>query len=238
MTAATARQLFLFGISTLFAVVAVGLTVLGFLIVYDNAWERWPQEADLAMLWTMEIFCVGSPEQRFGGALANRDGERLMRFMLAIGFDPDRSTDGVTPLTLALDLPPGAAVSTRKLRILLEAGADPNLVDGSGSLPLTLAVDHATADHLRLLLEHGARPDAVDGHGRSVLDRLADRRPIDRELFAALFDFGLDPCSEVHMPGAGGDRLAIWLAAHGLADLADRAATACAAKTPGGGVAH
>lgn len=229
MTTMTARSFFRFGRSILLAILVAALVGFGLLRANDAAWERWPQQTDLATLWGMEIFRIGPAERRFGGALATRGGEGLMRFMLATGFDPDRSSEGVTPLTLALDLPPGAAVSVEKLAILLDGGADPDRVDGSGSRPLILAIENATARHVRLLLEHGAGPDAVDGRGRSALDHLADREPVDREMVAALLAFGSDPCSEVQRPTGTAD-LSAWLAERSLADLAERAATACRAK--------
>lgn len=222
------------------AIGLVGATVIGVLVLfgalfaYDEAWERWPQETDLATLWAMEVFFVGAPEQRFGGALVTRGGEGLMRFMLATGFDADTSKDGVTPLTLALDLPPGSAVSPQKLEIILKAGADPDLVDGSGSLPIVLAAMNGTAHHVRLLLDYGARPDAADGHGRSVLDGLPDRPSVAGEMVAVLLDHGLDPCGIVHRrwttPPAEWP-LTTWLADHGLADLAARAEAACTANS-------
>lgn len=217
---------------------AIGLVVaalvgFGALLAYDAAWERWPQQTDLATLWATEIFRIGPAERRFGGALVTDGGEGLMRFMFATGFDPDRSAYGKTPLTVALDLPPGSAVSPGKLEIILKAGADPNLVDGSGSLPLVEATRNGTARHLRLLLAYGARPDAVDGQGRSTLDHLSDGASA-AEMAAALLDHGLDPCAIVHRrwttPPAEWT-LSAWLAEHGRTDLAARAAAACAARS-------
>ena len=50
------------------------------------------------------------------------------------------------------------------VRLLLEAGADPNEIVGSGLTPLIGAAQAGNVDTIKLLLAHGAR---IDGEGRA-----------------------------------------------------------------------
>jgi ankyrin repeat protein len=83
--------------------------------------------------------------------------------LLRAGADPDaRNRDGSTPLYLAsVQDEPGA------VRLLLEAGADPNLESEglTDGLPLCAAAVHAHLDVARLLLRHGADPQLREDHG-------------------------------------------------------------------------
>lgn len=77
-------------------------------------------------------------------------------WLIGKGADPNvADAAGATPLMWALE-------DTRKVRILLEAGAKADVRSGDGLTPMLMAVDLAcSADVVRLLLEHGAkaRPD-------------------------------------------------------------------------------
>lgn len=69
------------------------------------------------------------------------------------------------------------------VEVLLELGADPNLVDGSGDLPLgsALAADEDRLALVGLLLDKGADPDKADGVGRTALHQAAGSRSEEAE---------------------------------------------------------
>jgi hypothetical protein len=86
-------------------------------------------------------------------------GVEIVRALLDAGADvrAARSGDGVDVLNVAMPMlyPPTRAI----VRLLLERGADPNVVDArSGQLPMTNVYE---VDDLRLLLEHGADINGV-----------------------------------------------------------------------------
>ena len=73
------------------------------------------------------------------------------------------------------------------LRLLLEAGADPNGHDGRKQTPVHSA---ALGDHyecLALLLRHGAKVDSLDAHGQSAIDAI---HPRQRRIAGLLASFG------------------------------------------------
>ena len=59
------------------------------------------------------------------------------------------------------------------LRLLLVAGADPNISDNFGNTPLHKAADKHNADLTRLLLAFGADPNISDNFGNTPLHRAA-----------------------------------------------------------------
>jgi hypothetical protein len=84
------------------------------------------------------------------------------------------------------------------VRLLLEAGADPNRsYDGNtGMIPvLVLAADKGNAGIVRLLAEHGAEVTAVDGEGMTALQRAGIHR--HKEVEAVLVEFGADPSTRL-----------------------------------------
>jgi len=78
------------------------------------------------------------------------------------------------------------------VRILLELGADPNLPDGNGTVPLERALEHVGI--LRSLLASGADPNRAEG---TPLVYRAAKHP---RVLSALLEHGADPNA---MTGAG-----------------------------------
>jgi ankyrin repeat protein len=109
---------------------------------------------------------------------------RLCRFLIEQGADVNDADpeNGETPLHAALCTTDRVA-HDRVLKVLLAAGADPNVatLDGAntdgfmrdartkGETPLHRAAAFGTEETIRLLLEHGAKIDARDANGDSPL---------------------------------------------------------------------
>ncbi|KAF2836481.1 ankyrin [Patellaria atrata CBS 101060] len=91
--------------------------------------------------------------------------------------------------------PLGIAVQSQQpgpVRMLLQAGADPNLGNSLGQTPLHVACTTLSAsddDHVEiidLLLRHGAKVDAVTNHGWTPLGRVANLGVSSRACFRLL----------------------------------------------------
>ncbi|TDC60379.1 ankyrin repeat domain-containing protein [Micromonospora sp. KC207] len=86
--------------------------------------------------------------------------------LLRVGADPNGADrDGTTPLYFA-------ALHNKRVavRILIDAGADPNVESGRGDegTPLTGAAAWGHADVVRQLLTHGADPNLREDHGTGL----------------------------------------------------------------------
>ena len=106
--------------------------------------------------------------------------------------------DGILPLTAAI-----LYNNPEALDLLLGVGADPNLMDGTGRLPLYHAVGQGRLGMTVQLLTHGARPVIIReglqtlmnaaGHLQGALkERIADS-PAIRETLDFTDDFGVTP---------------------------------------------
>lgn len=86
--------------------------------------------------------------------------ERFLRNMLKAGISPDALLEGSTLL--------GSAVVTNHLpcmRIILEAGAKPDLMGGDDMSPLMSAALGSNADAIELLIKFGANPALKNSSG-------------------------------------------------------------------------
>ncbi len=116
-----------------------------------------------------------------------RDDLSIATLLLAAGADP------LVPLGTARRLAPFDAVASGNpglLRLLLDSGLDPDLVDSAGVPLLAHAVQGPDQGLVRLLLEQGARGDARLADGTYVLSQAAATG--DVELAELLLEHGAD----------------------------------------------
>jgi ankyrin repeat protein len=100
------------------------------------------------------------------GLAAFLGGPGAVRVLLEHGADPDDDADnpfGVRPVHAA-----GAAHDHETMRLLLEAGADPNLRQKGGFVPLHEAAHSDDVEMARLLLDHGADLALTADDGRDA----------------------------------------------------------------------
>ncbi|GIL46013.1 hypothetical protein Vafri_3096 [Volvox africanus] len=90
----------------------------------------------------------------------------IVRVLLHWGADPNTqgSKNGTTPLLIAVE-----NNHLGLLRVLLEAGANPNLPDTNGCTPLLAACTEGHLEMARVLLEYGAKPNMQRRDGWTAL---------------------------------------------------------------------
>lgn len=95
-------------------------------------------------------------------AAAFADDPRLLQAVLAHGGNPDvrNAVTGESPLASAI-----VGLGLPQVRLLLEAGADPNAADHNGDTPLHAAGSVNAGGAILALLEAGARPMARNSAG-------------------------------------------------------------------------
>jgi uncharacterized protein len=106
------------------------------------------------------------------GLAAFLGGPEAVRILLEHGADADDDADnpfGVRPVHAA-----SAAHDHDTMRLLLEAGADPNLRQRGGFVPLHEAAHSDDVEMARLLLDHGADPALAADDGRDARRIAAD----------------------------------------------------------------
>jgi uncharacterized protein len=106
------------------------------------------------------------------GLAAFLGGPDVVRVLLERGADPDDDADnpfGVRPVHAA-----GAAHDHETMRLLLDAGADPNHRQQGGFVPLHEAAHSDDVEMARLLLDHGADAALAGDDGRDAIRIAAD----------------------------------------------------------------
>jgi ankyrin repeat protein len=106
-----------------------------------------------------------------GYSVINAAGEELRLLRVVLKFKPDleaRNSGGYTPLLEAV-----ANGRLEAVKLLLEAGADPNNAYlREGATPLHLAASKGFTDIAALLLAHKADPNMVNAYGRTAFDNV------------------------------------------------------------------
>jgi uncharacterized protein len=106
------------------------------------------------------------------GLAAFLGGPEAVRILLERGADADDDADnpfGVRPVHAA-----SAAHDHETMRLLLQAGADPNQRQRGGFVPLHEAAHTDDVEMARLLLDHGADPTLTADDGRDARRMAAD----------------------------------------------------------------
>ena len=90
--------------------------------------------------------------------------KKMVSVFLEAGADPSEVIAGTTALHTA-----AMFGNCRNVSLLLDHGADPNVVGDEERTPLLIAIMHRNPEAMALLIEHGARVDVVDSHRASAL---------------------------------------------------------------------
>ncbi|XTI84864.1 ankyrin repeat-containing domain protein [Cenococcum geophilum] len=95
----------------------------------------------------------------------------FIEIILNIGISSDWENDqGRTPLFKAAYM----NGSTDAMKLLLDAGADPDNGGSRGYPPILRTLDDASFEKFAFFLENGANPNATDPHGKTVLESVMD----------------------------------------------------------------
>jgi ankyrin repeat protein len=156
--------------------------------------------------------CGRPPTTGFLGAVRTGDLNALAGYIQS-GADLNRR-EGVndwTPLMHAIHKNQQGSV-----RLLLNAGADPNRAAPDGMTPLMMAAGYGYEGIVRDLLEHGANPRLRHRDGSTALDlAVVGTTDIDRvtvgDCQTGTVKVLLDKAPDLRLNGNGLDRAAIWV---------------------------
>lgn len=93
----------------------------------------------------------------------NTGNFELTEYLLDNGADPNLQTRAGTALAFA----DGAAI----MEVLLKHGANPNIPDGDGDLPIIGSIDTRRMDEVELLIRYGTDMNHANNRGQTPLDR-------------------------------------------------------------------
>lgn len=110
---------------------------------------------------------VNQTQMNGEGALANaanNDNYEVAEYLLEKGADPNKiAYQGITPLAVA--------ESSRMIKLLLAYGADPNIPDCDGDLPIIARIDNHDYESAKLLIDAGCDIDHQNKSGISARSR-------------------------------------------------------------------
>lgn len=82
--------------------------------------------------------------------------------------------DSHTALSAAIE---SKNITPKSIQALLNGGADPNIPNPNGKLPLHIAIEMQSLERVQILLDNGADPNIPNGKGQSALHVSLDLKP-------------------------------------------------------------
>jgi ankyrin repeat protein len=149
----------------------------------------------LGFIWLKRLVARKRPAV-YGRALRQAVGRGDLgqtEWWLRNGADPNLPAQSSGRLALEVALT-STQINKREITaLLLDHGADPNVVLPDGTPLIASAVRHVSPELIALLAEAGTDFNQRDKDGRTVLHGALDRHLRDTAVFAALLEAGADP---------------------------------------------